>query len=58
VRAAVEKLPGVSQVVYDSGKDLFTAAYEPGLTDPAAIFAAVFVAGKQMGQEYLPRLVS
>jgi hypothetical protein len=45
-------------VVYDAVQDLFSANYDPGLTDPTAIFAAVFVAGRQMGQEYLPRVVS
>jgi hypothetical protein len=54
----VQELPGVSRVGYDSGEGLFTADYDPGRTDAAAIFAAVFVAGKKMGQEYLPRLVS
>jgi hypothetical protein len=58
VRVAVEELAGVGKVVYDPGEELFTADYDPGLTDPAAIFAAVFVAGKKMGQEYLPRLVA
>jgi hypothetical protein len=47
----------VSRVVYDSEAGLFAADYDPGLTGAAAIFAAVFVAGRKMGQEYLPRLV-
>jgi hypothetical protein len=58
VRAAVEELPGVARVEYDPGQDLFTLDYDPAWSEVAAIFAAVFKAGKKMGQEYLPRLVT
>ena len=58
MRAALQEITGVGQVEYDPDRDLFTVDYDPEQTDLAAIFAAVFKAGKQMGQEYLPRLAT
>ena len=57
MRAGVEAMAGVGQVEYDPGRDVFRVHYDPDRTDLAAIFAAVFHAGKKMGQEYRPRLV-
>jgi hypothetical protein len=56
VRAALEGLPGMGKVEYDPGREVFTVDYDPARTEVTAIFAAIFLAGKQMGQEYLPRL--
>jgi copper chaperone CopZ len=58
VRAAVEDIDGVEKVVYDPGQDFFALDYDPARTEVAAIFAAVFQAGKKMGQEYLPKLLT
>jgi hypothetical protein len=58
VRAALQEMTGVGQVQYDPDRDLFTVDYEADRTDLAAIFAAVFQAGKKMGQNYFPKLVT
>jgi copper chaperone CopZ len=57
VRVAVEELPGVSRVVYDPDADLFTVEYDPARRELTDIFAAVFQAGRKMGQDYLPQLI-
>ena len=57
MRVAVAELAGVSRVVYDPDGDMFTVEYDPARRELTDIFAAVFQAGKKMGQDYLPRLV-
>ena len=57
VRAALKEMAGVGKVGYDPGQDVFAVDYDPARIEVAAIFAAVFHAGKKMGQEYLPRLI-
>jgi hypothetical protein len=57
VRAGLMELPGMNRVEYDPQLDRFIADYDPAEVEVPAIFAAVFRAGKKMGQEYLPRLV-
>ena len=56
--AAITTLPGTLEVAYDAGKDLFTARFDSQQTGVEDIFAAVYVAGRQTGQDYLPRMVS
>jgi copper chaperone CopZ len=58
VRAALEEMAGVGRVDYDPGQDGFTVDYDPARTEIAAIFAAVFHAGKKMGRDYLPKPVT
>jgi len=58
VRAAVIALPGVREVAYDDQKDLFTVRFDSQQTRVEDIFAAVYLAGRQSGQEYLPQLIS
>jgi copper chaperone CopZ len=57
VSAAIAALPGIAAVAYDAKEDLFAVSFDPAQTSIEAIFAAVYVAGKQEGQEYLPRVV-
>lgn len=57
VRAGLTELPGINRVEYDPQQDRFMADYDPARVEVADIFAAVFQAGKKMGQDYLPRLV-
>jgi hypothetical protein len=57
VRAELLKVTGVLGVTYHPGQDLFAVRFEFVLASLETIFAAVFAAGKQMGQEYLPELV-
>jgi len=58
VCAAITALRGIVEVAYDAQKDLFSVrfdAHQVGLED---IFAAVYVAGRQAGQDYLPQMAS
>lgn len=54
---ALEALPGVAVAFYNAEADLFLVRYDPAAVDIPAMFAAVFQAGKKMGQEYLPGLM-
>lgn len=58
VRAEMLQVTGVLQVTYHPEPDLFSVRFESVLVSLETIFAAVFVAGKKMGQEYLPEIVS
>jgi len=58
VRAALLKLAGVLAVTYHPDQDVFTVRFESVLVELETIFAAVFAAGKKMGQEYLPEVVA
>jgi hypothetical protein len=57
VRAELFKLTGVLEVTYRTEQDLFSVRFESVLVSLETIFAAVFAAGKKMGQEYLPEIV-
>jgi hypothetical protein len=57
VRAALLSLPGILAVTYHPEQDLFTVRFESVLAGVETIFATVFAAGKQMGQEYFPEVV-
>ena len=46
------------EVTYDAHDDIFTARFDPQQVDVEDIFAAVYVAGRQTGQDYLPQMVS
>jgi copper chaperone CopZ len=58
VRAAVTSLQGVVSVTYDAHEDLFTVSFDSQKTGLEDIFAAVYQAGRQAGQDYLPQMVS
>ncbi|MEW6659793.1 MAG: hypothetical protein AB1424_14135 [Thermodesulfobacteriota bacterium] len=51
------RVEGVLAVTYHADQDLFTVRFESVLANLETIFAAVFAAGKQMGQEYLPEVM-
>ncbi len=57
VRAELLKLAGVLAVTYHPEQDVFTVRFESVLVGLETIFAAVFAAGKMMGQEYFPEVV-
>jgi copper chaperone CopZ len=57
VRAELLKITGVLEVIYHPEPDLFSVSFESVLVSLETIFAAVFVAGKKMGQEYLPEII-
>ena len=56
--AAITALRGILEVAYDAQEDLFTARFDSQQVKLEDIFAAVYVAGRQTGQDYLPQMVS
>ena len=56
--AAITALKGIQEVAYDAEKDLFTARFDSQQIGVEDIFAAVYVAGRYTGQDYLPQAVS
>jgi hypothetical protein len=58
VCAAITALRGILAVTYDAQEDLFTVRFNSQQAGVEDIFAAVFVAGRQAGQDYLPQMVS
>ncbi len=58
MRVELLGLAGVLEVNYQAEQDLFILVYESVLVSLEAVFAAVFVAGKKMGQEYYPEAVT
>jgi hypothetical protein len=57
VRAAITDLRGILEVAYDAHADLFTVLFDPQQAGVEDIFAAVYLAGRQTGQDYLPQMV-
>ena len=58
VRAELLKIAGVLRVTYHSDQDMFVVRFESVLVSLETIFAAVFAAGKKMGQEYFPEVIN
>lgn len=58
VRAALLQVNGLLEVNYDVAQDIFSVRYESVLVSLENIFAVVFAAGKQLGQEYFPELIT
>lgn len=58
MRAAITSLQGVVAVTYDTHEDLFTVSFDSQKTGVEEIFAAVYLAGRQEGQDYLPQVVA
>jgi len=58
VRAELLKVKGVLAVTYHPDQEVFAVRFESVLVSQETIFAAVFAAGKKMGQEYFPEVIS
>ena len=58
VRAELLQVTGVLGVTYHPDQDTFSVRFESLLVSLETIFAAVFAAGKKMGQEYFPEVIS
>jgi copper chaperone CopZ len=58
VRAELLQVQGVLEANYHPDQDFFTVKFEAVLVSLEDIFATVFAAGKKMGQEYFPEVVS
>ena len=54
--AAITALRGILAVAYDAREDLFTVRFDSQQAGVEDIFAAVYLAGRQTGQDYLPRM--
>ena len=55
--AAITPLRGILEVAYDAQEDLFTARFDSQQVNVEDIFAAVYLAGRPTGQDYLPQMV-
>lgn len=55
--AAITALRGILEVAYDAQEDLFTVRFDSQQAGVEDIFAAVYLAGRQTGQDYLPQMV-
>jgi hypothetical protein len=58
VRDGIKALPGIQAVTYDPHQDIFEVRYEAGRLGLPAIWAAVHQAGRKMGREYTPEIIS
>jgi hypothetical protein len=45
-------------VAYDAGEDIFTVSFDPQQIKTEDIVAAILMAGRQAGREYLPEVIS
>jgi hypothetical protein len=57
VRAELLNLTGMLEVQYHTERDLFSVRFESVLVNLETIFAAVAMAGKKMGRDYLPEVL-
>lgn len=57
VRDGIMALPGIYEVTYDVGQDIFQVRYEKGRLGLPDIFAAVHRAGLKLGRDYLPEVI-
>jgi hypothetical protein len=51
-------LPGVARVEYDAARDLFMMDYDDTRLDLKLIFTQIHQAGRSMGREYEPEIVT
>jgi len=58
VCSQLKALKGIDKVAYDAEKDLFTVSFDPSHVSLETIFAAVYTAGKQMGKDYFPEVIT
>lgn len=56
VRAELLQVQGVLEAKYYPDQDIFSVKFEAVLVSLETIFAAVFAAGKKLGQAYFPEV--
>jgi hypothetical protein len=54
----IRKIPGTTRVEFDQDTHLFHVEFHKRFVTPENILAAVWQAGRNMGKEYLPRIVA
>ena len=58
VCAEIKNIPGVMRVEFDQELRLFHVEFHKRFVSPDDIVAAVWQAGKKMGKEYVPLIVT
>lgn len=56
--AEIKGIPGLTRVEFDQETRLFHVEFHKRFVTPENIIAAVFQAGRSMGKEYLPRILT
>jgi hypothetical protein len=54
----IKKIPGITRVEFDQDTRLFHVEFHKRFVTPDNILAAVWQAGRNMGKEYLPQIVT
>jgi hypothetical protein len=54
----IKKIAGITRVEFDQETRLFHVEFHKRFVTPENILAAVWQAGRNMGKEYLPQIVS
>jgi hypothetical protein len=54
----INKIPGITRVEFDQDTRLFHVEFHKRFVTPDNILAAVWQAGRNMGKEYLPQIVT
>jgi len=54
----IKKIPGITRAEFDQDTRLFHVEFHKRFVTSENILAAVWQAGRNMGKEYLPRIVS
>jgi hypothetical protein len=58
VCAEIKGIPGITRAEFDQETRLFHVEFHKRFVTPENIIAAVFQAGRSMGKEYLPRILT
>jgi copper chaperone CopZ len=53
----IKKIPGITRVEFDQESRRFLVEFHKRFVTPENILAAVWQAGRKMGNEYLPQIV-
>jgi hypothetical protein len=57
VRAELINLPGLTSIRYETDQDLFVITFRQGRVMVADMFAAIWMAGRKQGQEFVPEVI-
>jgi copper chaperone CopZ len=58
VGAEIKNIPGIMRVEFDQETRVFRVEFHQRFVSPEDILNAVWQAGKKMGQEYIPQVIS
>jgi hypothetical protein len=57
VRTELINLPGLTSIRYQPEQDIFVITYRQEKVKVADMFAAIWMAGRKQGQEFVPEIV-